>query len=49
MGWGEPKYNEFYERLGKCHTTKYKTLWYTSNAKQRKENDIIFSMYYDEM
>jgi hypothetical protein len=49
VGWGEPKYNGFYPRLGKCHTTKYTKLWHTSNAKQRKENANIFAMYYDEM
>jgi hypothetical protein len=49
VGWGEPKYNEFYPRPGKCRATKYTTLWHTSDAKQRKENASIFSMYYDEM
>jgi hypothetical protein len=29
IGWGEPKYNGFYQRLGKCHTTKYTNLWHT--------------------
>jgi hypothetical protein len=49
VGWGEPKYNEFYPSPGKCHATTYTTLWHTSDAKQRKENSSIFSMYYDEM
>jgi hypothetical protein len=49
VGWEEPKYNGFYQRLGKCHTTKYTTLRHTSNPKKRKANSIIFSMLYDEM
>jgi hypothetical protein len=49
VGWGEPKYNGFYPRPGKCRTTKYTTLRHTSDAKQRKENSSIFSMYFDEM
>jgi len=49
VGWGEPKFNEFYQRLGKCHGTKYKTLWHTSYPNKRKENSRIFSMLHDEM
>jgi hypothetical protein len=49
VGWGEPKYSGFYPRRGKCCTNKYMTLWHMSDAKQRKENSIIFSMYYDDM
>jgi hypothetical protein len=46
---GEPKYNVFYQRLGKCHATKYTTLWHTSYPKKRKGNSRIFSILYDEM
>jgi hypothetical protein len=49
VGWGEPKYNGFFPRPRKCHTTKYTTLWHTSDEKQSKANSSIFSMYYDEM
>jgi hypothetical protein len=49
VGWGEPKYNAFYQRIGKSRATKYTTLWYTSDPKKRKEISIIFSMLFDEM
>jgi hypothetical protein len=49
VGWGEPKYNGFYQRLGKYFTKKYTTLWHTSDTKKRKANTNIFVMYYDEM
>jgi hypothetical protein len=49
IGWGEPKYNGFYQRLGKCHATKYTTLWHTSDPKKMKENSSMFAMLFDEM
>jgi hypothetical protein len=33
-----PNTIKFYPRPGKCHATKYTTLWNTSDEKQRKEN-----------
>jgi hypothetical protein len=47
IAWGEPKYNVFYQKLGKCHGAKYTTLWNTSDPKKRKANASIFSMLYD--
>jgi hypothetical protein len=49
VGWGEPKYISFYQRLRKCRATKYAALWHTSNPKKRKPNFIIFAMLFDEM
>jgi hypothetical protein len=48
-GLGKPKYNGFFQRLGKCHTTQYTTLWHISDEKERKSNSSIFAMYFDEM
>jgi hypothetical protein len=49
VGWGEPKYNGFFHRIGKYHVEKYTTLWHTSDLKRRKENYTTFTMMFDEM
>jgi hypothetical protein len=49
VGYGESRYSVFYQSLGKCHATKFTTLWRTSDAKKGKENYTIFAMILEEM
>jgi len=49
VGWEEPKYSTFYDRRGKCSTTRYETMWHKTILKQRKVNSEFFGMYLGEM
>jgi hypothetical protein len=49
VGWRHPKYNIFCQRIGKCHTTQYATLWHTSVTRERKANSSIFVTYFEEI
>jgi hypothetical protein len=47
--WEELKYSAFYDRIGKCLTTRYLTLWHNADLKHRKTNSSIFGMFLGEM
>jgi hypothetical protein len=49
VGWEKPKYSTFYDRRGKCHTTRYETLWHNAIPNQRKSNSSIFFINLGEM
>jgi hypothetical protein len=41
VGWRHPKYSAFFQRIGKCRTTQYATLWHTS-ANKIKEGQLQY-------
>jgi hypothetical protein len=49
IGWGEPTYSHFCDRVGKFHATRYTSLGNTSDPKQRSGNASTFTMYLNEM
>jgi hypothetical protein len=49
IGWKEPVYNKYIERIGKCGTTRYTSLRRTIDPKRKKENNDTFAWYLSEI
>jgi hypothetical protein len=49
VGWKEPTYNMFLQRIGKCGTTRYTSLRSTTDPKEKKINNDVFSLYLSEI
>jgi uncharacterized protein YjaG (DUF416 family) len=49
VGWGQPKYNVFFQRRGKCRAKKYNFFWHRLDVKTRKANYNTFAMYFEEI
>jgi hypothetical protein len=49
IGWKEPLYNKYMERLGKCGATRYVSLHNNAYPKRKKTNINIFARYFAEI
>jgi hypothetical protein len=49
VGWKEPTYNMFLQRIGKCGTTRYTSLRSTTDPKKKKINNDVFTLYLSEI
>jgi hypothetical protein len=49
VGWKEPTYNMFLQRTGKCGTTRYTSLRSTTDPKEKKINNDVFTLYLMEI
>jgi hypothetical protein len=49
VGWQEPKVLSFMDIKGKFFATRYETLWQEKDNKNQQENNIVFSMFLEDM
>jgi hypothetical protein len=49
VGWKEPTYNVFLQRIGKCGVACYMSLQSTAEPKAKKINNDIFALYLTEI
>jgi hypothetical protein len=49
MGWREPPYSHFCDRIGRCRATRYTSLGSNSDPKHRTANTGTFSRYFSEI
>jgi hypothetical protein len=45
VGWKEPVYSMFLQRVGKCGATRYTSLRSTTYPKTKKVNNDVFALY----
>jgi hypothetical protein len=49
VGWKEPTYSVFLQRIGKCGVARYMSLRSTTDPKAKKINNDMFSLYLIEI
>jgi hypothetical protein len=49
MGWKEPTYSLFLQRIGKCGAAHYTYICSTTNPKNKKLNNDVFALYLTEI
>jgi hypothetical protein len=49
VGWQEPTYNVFLQRMGKYGATRYMSLGSTTDPKAKKINNDVFTLYLTEI
>jgi hypothetical protein len=49
IGWKEPPYSYFCNRVGRCHATRYTSMGSTSDSKRRSGNANTFSQYLSDI
>jgi hypothetical protein len=49
VGWREPPYSYFCDRIGHCHTTRYTSMGSTSDPKRRSGNASTFAWYFNDI
>jgi hypothetical protein len=49
IGWEEPKFSAFLDRMVKCYATIYESLWKAKDNKEQQENNTFFAMWLEEI
>jgi hypothetical protein len=49
VGWKEPKFSAFVDRMGKCYVARYETLWKAKDNKNQQANNTVFAMFLEDM